>query len=750
MAWEYGLNLTNASLEGTFADYDRDGFLDMYLLNYRYENPAGMPETAPVRVVGGERRIQKEFEKYYEVTNDSIGYGTVGRSDGLLRNNGDGTFSDVTSAAGLHGAGHGQSATWWDFNDDGFADLHVGNDFNDADHLYRNNGDGTFTDVIRESVPHITWFSMGADAGDINGDQLPDLLSSDMSSTTHFKQKTTMGSMGNNIEFLSKAIPRQYMRNALLLNSGTERFKEAAYLTGLDSTDWTWSVKMLDLDCDGMLDVFFTNGSARSFTDSDRVLKLSERKGKTEWDLYKDTEPLKEKNLVFRNQGDLNFQNVSAEWGLDHLGVSMSSAHADFDGDGDLDLVVAHLDEPLTIYRNDSTENNRVTFRLHGRDGNRYGIGAKVRVQADGKWLVRELQPSRGFLSSNEPLAHFGVGAAEQVDVVIRWPIGGIQSHRALKVGQHYDITEQPDLPTGSTERASPLYETIDVPGELVHQENDFDDYQLQPLLPHRMSQLGPSIATADVDADGDIDIFLGGSAGQPGRLAIREGDVFVVSSQPALESDKAAEDMGAVWLDADNDGDEDLFVASGGNEFSQGADEYRLRLYLNDQGVLQRSVDRMPDIRVSAGPVSAADFDGDGDVDLFIGGRQVPGKYPLPAKSYLLQNDGGVFSDATKELTGGLEVGMVTGSLWSDVDNDADLDLLLATEWGSMHLFRNDGGVKLVDESAQAGLTSYRGWWTGITSVDLDGDGDLDQHGIEYQVSRKRYASVSPFLWRL
>lgn len=742
-AIDYGLNITDASLEGVFADFDHDSWLDLYLLTYRYENPDGMPLTAPVMEVDGEKKIREDLAKFYEVTNDAIGYGTVGRSDGLLRNNGDGTFSNVTEQAGIYGPGHGQSATWWDYNLDGHVDLHVGNDFNDPDRLYRNNGDGTFTDVVREAVPHITWFSMGADFGDLNGDGLPDLLSSDMSSTTHFKQKTTMGSMGNNIEFLTTAVPRQYMRNALLLGTGTSRFREAAYLTGLDSTDWTWSVKLGDFDCDGRTDVFITNGSVRSFTDSDRVLKLSERRGKTEWDLYKDTEPLREKNMAFRNDGNLSFKDVGSLWGVDKLGVSMSSAYGDLDGDGDLDLIVANVDEPVSVYRNDSQKGSRLTIRLHGLGGNRFGVGARVKVNDGSSEQHAEMQPSRGFLASNQPIVHFAFADAETTDIEVVWPSGNVQRFANVKTNQHVEITEQPGSRLEQPVRPVPMFETRNAAPTLNHAENDFDDYALQPLLPHRMSRLGRGMAAGDFDGDGVMDYFLGGAAGQAGMVVLSRNGQLVLSEQPALEQDRGSEDMGAVWLDVDSDGDQDLIVASGGNEHEQGSVEQTLRCYLNDgDGKLVATTDLLPDLRTSCGPLAAADFDADGDVDLFVGGRQVPGKYPLPGTSYLLLNENGRYVDATDSIASLLrDVGMVTGSIWTDVDNDRDLDLMLTLEWGNVRMFVNENGV-LRDATSAAGLSANRGWWTGISAADLDGDGDVDYIVTNLGTNTKYHAS--------
>ena len=351
-AQERGLDVRDASLMPTFCDYDKDGDLDVFLLTNRFYREGGRPKQPPTALKDGVPYILPEYAKYYGIVKtgpDTYKVDTVGRADRLLRNHGDGTFTDVTEESGIAGAGHGLAATWWDYDDDGWPDLYVGNDFDDPDHLWHNNGDGTFTDVIRQAVPHTSWFSMGADVADINNDGRLDYLTVDMSATTHYKQKTTMGAMGTKAKFLQTAEPRQYMRNAMLLNTGTTRFMEIAELAGLADSDWSWSVKMVDLDNDGWVDVHLTNGIPRDFGNSDMPLSLEARIGRTEWDHFENTAPRKEQNLAFRNTGRLRFEDVSRSWGLDHVGVSYAAAHGDLDGDGDLDLVVVNLDEPVSI-----------------------------------------------------------------------------------------------------------------------------------------------------------------------------------------------------------------------------------------------------------------------------------------------------------------------------------------------------------------------------------------------------------------
>ena len=346
---------------------------------------------------------------------------------------------------------------WWDFDQDGLPDIYVANDFKVADQLYRNNGNGTFTDVIRQCFSHTTWFSMGSEVGDVNNDGLMDLLVSDMAGTTHYRSKVTMGEMSKNVNFLKTSEPRQLMRNALLVGTGTPRFMEAAYMAGLANSDWTWATKLADFDNDGRLDVYFTNGAARMFNHSDRVFSTTDRIGKTQWALWEDSEPRLEENLAFRNLGDFEFEDVSQKWGLKKKGMSYSAAYGDLDDDGDLDMVVTHLDEPISIYENKSHSGARVRVGLTGTRSNRFGVGAVVRVETELGIQVRQMMPMAGFLSCNEPLVHFGLGDAQKIDkLTIRWPSGIRQELSDLEVNQRYQVTEPKDGQPSTEPRTRP------------------------------------------------------------------------------------------------------------------------------------------------------------------------------------------------------------------------------------------------------------------------------------------------------
>jgi len=750
MAADYGLDFSGASVMAAFSDYDRDGDLDMYLLTSRLAANTQIERQIAVvrrRGVGGRTvptipRQYQEYTDFLQRPNGQFVQIAAGQRDHLFRND-DGHFTEVelptqSGQGDLHGSDNymGMSVVWWDYDNDMWPDIYVANDMFGPDRLYHNNGDGTFTDVIATAVPHTPWFSMGSDFADINNDGLFDLMVADMSATTLYEQKIGMGEMDSQGWFLNSANPRQYMRNALYLNSGTGRFMEIAFMAGLASTDWTWSVKFADFDNAGWMDVFVTNGMVRNFLDADVQREIAAKTGLLDyWEILKDEPTKRDTNFVFRNTNGLHFENVSQQWGLDHTGLSFGAALADLDRDGDLDLIVNNLDEPASLYRNDSTSGSRVLIRLQGVESNRFGIDAKVRVETDYGTQIKQLTSARGFMSADDPVLHFGTGAASVLRrLTVYWPSGAVQSFENLAVDRFYSITETSGTtaPAISAPLMPVLYEDVTASTGLdyKHRELVFDDYAAQPLLPAKLSQLGPGIAWGDVDVDGDDDVFIGAAAGAAGALYLNDGQGHFrrMSGGPWVEHENR-EDMGVLWFDADGDQDLDLFVASGSVELPPGDRDLDDRLYLNngDGSFVTAAPGTLPRAGISSGVVAAADFDQDGDLDLFIGGRTLPGQYPLSPDSRLLRNDGGIFIDVTNEFGPGLrKAGMVTAALWSDVDDDGDQDLLLAIEWGPIRYFRNDDG-RFSEQTAAAGLAERTGWWNSITSVDIDNDGDTD-----------------------
>ena len=743
-----GVQFEGATTMCSFADYDRDGDLDLYLVNNRVLSILEEQPEIKIRKVGDRSTVHPDFLEQYFLLGDKVQ--EAGQRDRLFQNDGQGNFIDVTEDAGISGYDMGLSATWWDYNGDGWMDLYVGNDLKSPDHLYKNQQDGTFEDVIAETVGHTPWFSMGADSADINNDGMLDLLVADMSSTTHYKQKTTMGEMGNSAWFLTMGKPRQFMRNTLLVNTGSDRLQEAANLSGLDSTDWTWSIKFGDLDSDGLVDLFVTNGVGRNMNDSDagkayKALMVEGDSAAAEQQLLK-MEPLKEKNLAFKNTGELAFENVAESWGVDHLGVSQGASLVDLDRDGDLDLLVNNMNEPLGIYRNAISTNNNLLIQLRGSESNRFGLDAKVTVGMNGVELVRYLTSSRGFMSADDPVLHFGLGDCPQVEhVTVDWPSGIRQRFEDVQANQLVTITEgtEGQVTPQAVAKIRPLFADATSRGLGVkHAEMEYDDFQHQPLLPNKLSQLGPGLAWGDVNKDGLEDCYFGAAAGSSGKLLMQTSAGQFGSPQKLADS-RSFEDMGAVFLDVDRDEDLDLYVVSGGYERDAESEYLQDRLYLNDgNGAFTAAPSgAIPDLRVPGSSVSAADYDRDGDLDLFVGTRFQARQWPLPADSYLLQNNDGKLVDVSQEKAQSLKnLGLVTGSVWSDVDQDGWVDLLVTLEWGPVKLLKNQNGT-LVDATEDSGLATQSGWWNSISSGDVDNDGDLDFVVMNFGLNTKYHA---------
>jgi hypothetical protein len=705
MAHAYGLDVTDACVMAAFCDYDRDGRLDVYITT-NLLNKSQHPD--------GQR-----------------GY--------LFHNNGDGTFSNVTDRAGISGELQSHSATWWDYDEDGWPDLYVAADFWKPDQLYHNNRDGTFTDVISSVVPHMPHFSMGADFGDLNNDGHLDLIVADMAARTRYKDHRGMAKLRANLpddQQFPRAAP-QYMQNALYINTGTGRMLEAAHLAGLHATDWTFSVRLEDLDLDGRLDAYFTNGMVREFTNADLVLRSFSVESKAESiRVMKMSPPLAERHLAFRNLGDLRFEDVSAAWGLDHVGVGFGAAFGDLDGDGDLDLVFASFEGELTVCRNDIDTGHAVVLELRGTASNRFGVGATVRiVTADGTQM-RTLALARGYSSTSEPVVHFGLGENTVIQrLTVEWPSGRLQTFSNLAADRRYTITEPAGAPQAPPP-ARPAALFVEA-GRVAHldvrnHEVPFDELSQQRLLPFRFNRPGPSAVFADLDGDGEDDLALGGVSGESGHLLSNLGDgLFLLYGANVFRESMNLADGPILAFDADADGRMDLLVTKAGTAAPADSPAYQPRLLLNDgRGRFAVAPPGMiPALPISVGAVAAADFDRSGRLGIFIGGRIVPGRYPHAPRSALLAWREGRYVNVISELAPSLETrGMVTAALWCDVDGDGWPDLLVAYDWGPVACYRNVEGKRFDDVTEKLGFASAgSGWWRSLAVGDFNGDGRPD-----------------------